>query len=736
MKIKTLAALMVLISGATGLSTVYAQAAQQLAPSRDQALVSKQLAMRLDRQHYLNQPITPEVSRRILDMYIDLLDSEHSLFLQSEIDQFRQQYGDTLGQDLKSGNLDAAFAIYNLYRQRLQDFNAFMLSELARPLDLHGSGTLDTDREKARFFATSAEQRDFWRKQLTSQLISMTIARNEEQAKQQAIQNDPTLAQGQDLRSNDLTPIETLTRRYTRQGEQVARINSDRAVETVLNAALATYDPHSNYFAPVEAMEMNRQTTLQLIGIGVSIRPERGNEDYTRIESIVDGGPASKSGQIKSGDRITGIAQDGQAIVDVVGWPSSEIVGLIRGARGSKVTLRVQQPNAQSRLVTLVRDVIEEKDAGVQTRIMEQQRQGKTYRIGVMDIPSFYFNYKARREGNSYRSVSEDTQTALRNLKAQGIDGLVVDLRNNPGGSLEEVSRMLAMFLPEGPLVQIRDGNGGINVYQDDDGGRQEYAGPMAVLVNLASASASEIFAAAIQDYGRGLVLGSTTTGKGTAQVQMDDLAYGQATLTQRKFYRVTGGSTQNKGVIPDIELVSIYEDDDYGERKAKNALKWDTIATAPFTRINNYRVALPQLLKQSTERQVRDPQFVYLNQIRQIAQQNKDRKVLSLNLDQRTREALDTEARTLAAENARRQATGQKPYASWDVYQAALDAQGEIRGRMKRDLRPPLPEEEAFVVEAAHVLLDAQQLQPLTARIPAAQVPAALPVAPSAATP
>ncbi len=710
MKANAVAALMLLVGGATGLSHVYAQAALQLdrlEPSREQAIASKQLAMRLDRQHYLNQPITPEVSRRILDMYLDLLDSEHSLFLQPEVDAFRQQYGATLGDDLKAGNLTAPFAIYNLYRQRLLAFNQFMLTQLGQPIDLQGKGSLNTDREKAPYFATRAEQQRFWQQQLTSQLIAMTISRQEEQAKQQALRNDPSLAQGQDLRSSNLSPVETLKRRYQRQSEQVARLKSDRALETVLNAALATYDPHSNYFAPVEAMEMNRQTTLSLIGIGVSIRPERGNEDYTRIESIVDGGPASKSGQIKVGDRITGIAQDGQPLVDVVGWPSNEIVGLIRGTRGSKVTLRLQQPNAQSRLVTLVRDVIEEKDAGVQTRVVEQTRNGKTYRIGVLDIPSFYFDYKARRDGNSYRSVSEDTQNALRRLNAQNIDGLVVDMRNNPGGSLEEVSRMLAMFIAQGPLVQIRDGNGGVNVYQDTDGGAQEYAGPLVVLVNLASASASEIFAAAIQDYGRGLVLGSTTTGKGTAQIQMDDLAYGQATLTQRKFYRITGGSTQNKGVIPDIHLVSVFEDDDFGERKAKNALKWDTIATAPFVRVQDYTVQLPKLLKNSIERQARDPQFIYLNNIRQIAQANADRKVLSLNLQQRLREVRDTEARTLAAENARRVATGQKPYASWEVYQAALDAQGEIRGRMKRDQRPPLPEEEAFVTEGANVLID-----------------------------
>jgi carboxyl-terminal processing protease len=260
-------------------------------------------------------------------------------------------------------------------------------------------------------------------------------------------------------------------------------------------------------------------------------------------------------------------------------------------------------------------------------------------------------------------------------------------------------------------VVQIRDGNGNVSVFEDDDGGAQTYAGPLAVLVNLASASASEIYSAAIQDYERGIVIGSTTTGKGTAQIQLDSLAYGQATLTQRKFYRVTGGSTQNKGVIPDVTLVDIYNEE-FGERKAKNALKWDTIPTAPFKREGSVKPYVQQLDQASEQRVSVEPQFKYLEQRKAIAKKSDEQKRIVLDIEQRKAELIALEQETLKAENQRRQATGQKPYANWESYQASLDALAESRAKMKATQRPALPEEEAFVTEAANVLLDYAKIQ------------------------
>ncbi len=687
-----------------------------LQPTQEQALVSRQLATLVDRQHYLNMRLDTQTSQRIFDFYIDSLDPEHSLFLAAEIENYKKRYGANFGASLKAGNLAGPFEIHAQYRERLKQFYTFMLDELKKPQNLYQSNVyIDTDREKAPFFKNETEQRAYWSKMLVSQLINLTISKEEELAKQKALKANPELANGQDLTSpEDLTPVQTLTKRYTRQLERLSRLKSDDVLDKTLNAMMLTYDPHSNYFPPVDAMELNRQTTLQLEGVGVSIRPERGNEDYTKIETIVEGGPASKSGQVKSGDRIIGVAQDGEAMVDVIGWPSNEVVGLIRGKRGTKVTLRLLGPGAtlgQARNVTITRDVIQEEDAGVRTRVVDIQRDGKQYQYGVIEIPSFYLNYRARRAGTDYRSVSEDTNNALKQLSAKQVDGIIVDLRNNPGGSLEEVARMLGQVIKSGPVVQIRDGNGNVSVFEDDDGGAQTYAGPLAVLVNLASASASEIYSAAIQDYGRGIVIGSTTTGKGTAQVQLDTLAYGQATLTQRKFYRVTGGSTQNKGVIPDIKLVDIYNEE-FGERKAKNALQWDTIPTAPFKREGEVQQYVPDLIKSSQVRVNLDPQFRYLEQRKTIAKKADEQKRLVLDLNQRKAELLELERKTLEAENARRTATGLKPYANWESYQASLDALIESRAKMKAKERPQLAEEEVFVTEAAHVLLDYAQLQ------------------------
>ncbi|WP_087400441.1 carboxy terminal-processing peptidase [Acinetobacter pittii] len=725
MKLQTIACAVAIATGGLFFShtmnearaaTNTAAVSQSIQPTQEQALVARQLATLVDRQHYLIMRLDANTSNRILDMYLDSLDPDHSLFLDSEVQNYKKLYGSNFGASLKAGNLTGPFAIHQQYRERLKQFYEFMLAELKQQQNLKQPNSyIEVDREKAPYFKTTAEQQNHWRKMLVSQLINLTISREEEQAKQKALKENPSLANGQDLTGpEDLTPAQTLTKRYTRQLERISRVKSDDVLDKTLNAMLATYDPHSNYYPPIDAIELNRQTTLQLEGIGVSIRPERGNEDYTKIETIVEGGPASKSGQVKSGDRIIGVAQEGEKMIDVIGWTSSEIVGLIRGKRGTKVTLKLLGAGAsmsQARNVTLVRDVIQEEDAGVRSRTVEVTRDGKKHVLGVIEIPSFYFDYRSRRAGKQYRSVSEDTANAFEALKAKKVEGIIIDLRNDPGGSLEEVARMLGQVIKSGPVVQIRDGNGNVSVFEDNDGGQQIYTGPLAVLVNLASASASEIYSAAIQDYERGIIIGSTTTGKGTAQVQLDTLAYGQATLTQRKFYRITGGSTQNKGVVPDIKLVDIYNEE-FGERKSKNALKWDTIPTAPFKREGSVQPYVTKLSQFSEQRVGNDAQFKYLNKRTAIAKVTSDQKQVVLDIDKRRAELLGLEKQTLDAENERRAATGQKPFANWESYQASLDALAESRAKMKASQRPALPEEETFVTEAANVLMDYAKLQ------------------------
>ncbi|MBO1530374.1 carboxy terminal-processing peptidase [Psychrobacter sp. F1192] len=682
----------------------------------EQKLTTRQVAALLDRSHYLNQPLDEEMGRDILSMYIDNLDPNHTLFLQSDVDEFKEKYASGFANRLKRGDLSAGVDIFERYRKRSNEYFEMATRLLKTDLDLTSDETIILDREELGHFKTKKAQRDYWERQLKFQLISITLGKESEKGKEKIFLDNPDITLGQDLvRDDKRTPSEILLKRLSRQQGQMKRLKDDEIMETILNTAMLTYDPHSNYYAPIQATELQIQSSLQLEGIGVSIRPDRKNPDYTRIVTLVDGGPAAKTGQIKPNDLIIGIAEDGKNMTDVVGWSTREIVGLIRGKRGTSVTLRVRQPNApeaSARTVTVVRDIIEQEESGVTHRTIEVQRpniDATPKRIGVLEIPSFYLNYRARRSGEDYRSVSVDTERALKELNDQNIDGLVVDLRNNPGGSLDEVAKMLGLFIKNGPLVQIRDNRGNVQVYSDEDGGKQLYDGKVVVLTNLASASASEIFAAAIQDYGRGLVVGSTTTGKGSAQIQLDNLALGSATLTQRKFYRITGGSTQNKGVVPDVELVNIYDDATFGERAQKKALPWDTIKTAAYKPEAKFTSDTLQTLNQQSKiRQQTNPQFVYLETLNDIRDMEDSKKPIALDINSRRAKMALIEQRTLEAENKRRIATGQQPYADWDTYQAAMDAKFEERSQMKLHERPQLPEDEVFVKEAAYIMLSA----------------------------
>ena len=682
----------------------------------EQQVTTRQVAALLDRSHYLNQPLDTATGSEILSMYIDSLDPNHTLFLQSDVDEFKKKYADEFGARLKRGDLSAGVEVFERYRKRSNEYFAMAKKMLKTDINLTGKDTIVLDREKLNHFKTKKEQRDYWARQLKFQLMSITLGQEDEKAKEKVFLDNPDITRGQDLvRNDERTPSEILLNRLSRQQEQFTRLTDDEIMETVLNTAMLTYDPHSNYYAPIQANELQIQSSLQLEGIGVSIRPDRKNPDYTRIVTLVDGGPAAKSGQIKPNDLIIGIAKDGETMTDVVGWSTREIVSLIRGKRGTSVTIKVRQPNtpdASARNVTVVRDIIAQEESGVTQRIVEVQRPNidKTpKRIGVLEIPSFYLNYRARRNGEDYRSVSIDTEKALKELNKENIDGLVVDLRNNPGGSLDEVAKMLGFFMKSGPMVQIRDNRGNIQVYDDIDGGEQLYKGKVVVITNLASASASEIFAAAIQDYGRGLVVGSTTTGKGSAQIQLDSLALGSATLTQRKFYRITGGSTQNKGVVPDVELVNIYDAATFGERAQKKALPWDTIKTTPYKPEGKFTAdTLATLNQQSKIRQQKNPQFVYLSSLNDIRNMEDEKKPFPLDINSRRAKMQLIEKRSLEAENKRLIATGERPYANWNTYQAAMDAKFEERSQMKALERPELPEDEAFINEAAYIMLSA----------------------------
>lgn len=670
----------------------------------DERITTRQVATLLNRDHYLDVRLA-DMQDKIMAQYIDTLDANRTLFLQSDIDEFNQTVLPKLAISLKRGDLAPMKKIFARYQMRQREYMDFAHAFLAKPVDLHQSGEIVVNREEAPRFADKTAQERYWGQYLTSQIVAITMAKDDDKAKDaifaKSARNDLVKADTRDAKT-------ILQNRLARQDGQLQRLKNDDIMETMLNSAMQAYDPHSNYYAPVQANDIQIQSNLELEGIGVSILPDRKNPDYTRIASLVDGGPAAKTGQVREGDVILGVAQAGEAMVDTVGFSTREIVAIIRGKRGTAVTLRLKQsgaPDSSARTVTIVRDVVSQEEAGVRHRVIKVD--GK--RVGVIEIPSFYLNFKAKLKGaGHYRSVSDDTLAALKALKAQKVDGIVVDLRGNPGGSLDEVAKMIGLFVDGGATVQIQDNLGRVQVYPDDQDGVL-YNGKMVVIVNLASASASEIFAAAMQDYGRALIVGSTTTGKGTAQVQLDNIALGQATLTQRKFYRITGDSTQNKGVVPDIDFVNIYQNAEFGERSYKNAMAWDTIKPAQFTPENRYsKPLIGSLAEQSKARQLREPNFVFLQTLNQIRAEDDDKKPTPLDIDKRRAKAKALDAQVLHAENIRRKALGLPIHKDWANYQAYLDELGETRAKMNEAKRPKLPEDEAFVIEAARIMLSA----------------------------
>lgn len=670
---------------------------------------SAQVAALLHNVHYLGRPIDARASNLMFDYYIDTLDPNKMYLLQSEVDALRKTYGSRFGTDLAAGNLEAGFDIYRIFEARMQDYYTFALAYLESEPDLESEGALVLDREDAMRFGSLEQMHTYWQDALTLQLINIALSQENENAKDAVFAQNPELFGGRDLIKNDTrSPKEILANRLTRQKAQLARLKNDDVMESILNAAMQSYDPHSNYYAPIGANEMQAQSNLQLEGIGVSIRPDRKNPDYTQIATLVDGGPASVSGQVRQGDLILGISTPSGEVVDVVGYSTREIVALIRGKKGTPVTLRLKEqnaPNQSARTVTLIRDVIKQEESGIQTRTISLE--GKI--LGVIEVPSFYLNFQARRAGaTDYRSVSADFEHALRHLSTQNVAGIIIDLRGNGGGSLEEVNRMIGMLIDKGPVVQIKDNSGDTTILYDTQGGRV-YDGALAVLIDLASASASEIFAGAMQDYGRALILGSTSMGKGSAQMVRDDLTLGSATITQRKFYRITGGSTQNKGVIPDIALIDIYEGAHFGERDYKNPLAWDTIKTAPFVPEGRYTQKTLQALNAKAQRIMQsNPEFRYLAQMNKIRalDDNQTPKAISLSKRRALFDAIEQE--TLNAENARRSARGDAPFADWATYQAHLDATAEARSLMREHLRPKLPEDEVFIETAGRLLLKA----------------------------
>lgn len=614
----------------------------------------------VEQYHYARLPVDDSLSAAVLRTYIDSLDPNKHYFLESDIVYFNR-YRTTLDNTVKSGDMEPVFDIFRLYRLRAQQNLGFAISLLDTEPDFTVDEEYEFNREKLDWITTPAEMQELWRKRVKNDALSLVLA---------------------DRSWEDVADV--LRKRYQRVLDRTNGLDSDAVFENFMNAFARTLDPHSSYLSPRQSEEYRIQMSLSYQGVGASLQL---NDDLVTVLNIIPGGPAAIDGRIRPNDRITAVGQGAEGeLVDVVGWQLDDVVQLIRGKQGTVVRLQIlpadATPGSPERVVDLVRDKIKLEEQAARSEVIEVDRDGRTDRIGVISIPSFYQDFDARSRGDKeFVSTTRDVQRLITELEQEGISGLVLDLRGNGGGHLTEATSLTALFIDKGPVVQIRDTNGRIEVLEDA-ASKPAYSGPLVVMVDRFSASASEIFAAAIQDYRRGVVIGQQTFGKGTVQnlLPLDQYAgrgnpepgLGQLTLTVAKFYRVTGDSTQNRGVLPDITLPSAVDPSVVGESSRERALPWDKIASTRYQAREPLDLAIDVLGQYKRQRLDTDPDLLHLLDDIRATETLRSRTSVSLNLDARIAEREEQRASQLARENQRRGALGLEPLASLEELESA----------------------------------------------------------------
>ncbi|MEC7859798.1 MAG: carboxy terminal-processing peptidase [Pseudomonadota bacterium] len=579
----------------------------------------------IERSHYNHTRVNDELSSLIFSNYIDNLDENRSYFTKKEIKEFevyRFEVDDMLGAE----SLGPVFKIFDSYRTIAIDRMEYALELLNQKPDFTLMENFQFDRSKGPWPNSIKELNELWRKRVKNDALNLML-------------NEKDWAESKGM----------LQKRYARFLKQLKQINNDDIFETFMNSVVHTLDPHSSYFSPRNSEEYQIQMSLSYFGIGASLSIE---DDYVSIVNIIPGGPAAIDGQLKPKDRITAIAQGNEGeLTDVIGWRLDDVVQLIRGPENTIVRLQIlpdgSAPGEPEKIINLTRDQIKLEESAAKSEVINTERDGQKYSIGVIDIPSFYRDYRALKNGDEeFTSTTTDVKRLLNELKEEDIDGLIIDLRNNGGGHLTEATALSGLFIDNGPIVQLRNANGRISRLDDPDPvPRSSYNGPLIVLVNRYSASASEIFAAAIQDYNRGIVVGQQTYGKGTVQNlyvldqyvrRKNEEELGQLTLTIGKYYRVTGESTQNKGVFPDIALPSYIDPNESGESARKASLPWDTIRSSKFKQKESLEDFIPILINQHKERKDTDPDMIFLVEDIKESEKNRSRTMLSLNLEKR----------------------------------------------------------------------------------------------------
>ena len=658
--------------------------ASKLAPEKHHVRTSNDILAQLSQHHFRNQKINNEVSERVFEKYIKELDPTRSYFTQADMDRF-EPHRFKLDDYFRIGNLGPAYNIYNTYQARLIERLTFMLNHLdgdITDIDFKKKETLTLDRETTPWAKDKAELDELWYKRLKNVILNLKLA-------------------GKELKEVQ----KTLIKRYTNQLNRAQQTNSEDVFQVYINSLTHTYDPHTQYFSPRSSENFNINMSLSLEGIGAVLQPE---DEYTKVVRLVPAGPADKSGLLHPSDRIVGVGQGNEKIVDVIGWRLDEVVQLIRGPKNSVVRLEIIPSNSadtsKTKVIQLVRNTVKLEEQSAKKEVIDIKRgKNKDLKVGIIDIPTFYVDFKAQQENNpNYKSTTRDVARLIKELKTENVDGIIIDLRNNGGGSLQEANKLIGLFIQTGPTVQVKETNGTINILGDPDPDIA-YRGPLAVLVNRLSASASEIFAGAIQDFQRGVVIGGQTFGKGTVQ-SLRPLNKGQLKITQAKFYRISGESTQHQGVIPDILYPQIYDHEKIGESAQPEALPWDTIPPARYKPYGNLTPFLSILRNKHAQRVKDNPDFKYLLKQIDLLKELGEQSSISLHEEQRKQERKEAEEKRLALENARLVAKGEEPLKSLE----SIDEEEESEEEDEKSS----PDDDALLVETAEILIDMIQLE------------------------
>lgn len=659
---------------------------ESLQPTREQAIASLNTVELLRRHHYNRIRLDDALSSEIFDTYLRHLDPQRSLFSAADIEDF-SEYRHKFDDLLLSGDLSIGFAMHTRQIQRADQrilYARQLLSEGIDQLDFDGDQSILIDREEADWPANDTALGALWRQQIKDEVLRLKLAGRETDAIQ-----------------------ELLEKRYNNQQKRLYQTRSEDIFQNYINALAQVYDPHTQYMSPENAENFDINMSLSLEGIGAVLQSDN---DHTKIVRLVPAGPAEKSKQLAPADRIIGVAQGEKEMVDVVGWRLDEVVKLIRGPKGSAVRLEVipasnPPSDMTSREVALIREAVKLEDQAAKSSVLEFNEGGDDYRIGVIEVPGFYIDFKAYRRGDpDYRSTTRDVRRLLKDLQEQQIDGIVLDLRNNGGGSLQEATELTGLFVGQGPSVLVRNAKGDVQVLDDPNAG-VVYNGPLAVIVNKLSASASEIFAGAVQDYGRGLVIGEPTFGKGTVQ-SVQPLNHGELKFTLAKFYRVSGQSTQSRGVVPDITYPSLLETVEIGESSLPRALPWDTITAVPHKTDSRLQPLIPQLTDLHKARAANDPEFIYTLARIDLNRAMQEREYLPLNESKRRAQQHEFEEKLLAMENTRRLAQGEEPLTELDKEDPLTEASVIPVDDEEEDDNDP------FLAETGQILIDLLELQ------------------------